>query len=502
MSQVQLDIINHDNSEYIPQTSVSNLTQTEVQHVVIKDLLKRINQKLKLTDVNTFILPFSLGLILAVLTFNAFFHSLQFLTDSIALLALFMTLQGIFFLYLMLYAWEDADKIKGNQTYRVFSKEYISITALVPARHEAKVIGDTIRAIDAINYPEEKKEIFILCRADDIKTIDSVRKTIRELGKNNIRLHIFEDYPINKPRSLNIGLEIATKEVVGIFDAEDQPHPNIYQSVNTVMQREHADVVQSGVQLMNFRSSWFSLFNVLEYYFWFKSALHFFAKTGTVPLGGNSVFFKKKVLKKIGGWDETCLTEDADIGFRLSLSGAKVKIIYNEGNATQEETPPTLTSFIKQRTRWNQGFIQILSKGDWLKLPTAKQKFLAGYILILPELQSLLFLLIPLSIIATFTIKLSILLTMLTLVPMLLLFLQLVTLNIGLYEFARSYKLKYPWWIPFITIILFYPYQVILGISALRAIFRTFNGNTNWEKTSHTNAHREQLEFQSRAALA
>ncbi|MBK0296621.1 DUF917 family protein, partial [Bacillus sp. S34] len=38
-----------------------------------------------------------------------------------------------------------------------------------------------------------------------------------------------------------------------------------------------ADVVQGGVQLMNFKSSWWSLRNVLEYYFWFHSRLHFHA---------------------------------------------------------------------------------------------------------------------------------------------------------------------------------------------------------------------------------
>lgn len=505
MEQIDQKLINHDNIEYTPLTSFSGSPQSQVQHIVIRDRITKaftsFIHKLKLNDINEIMLPFTLGLLLAIITFTAFSHTLQFFTDTIALLALFMSIQGVFFLYLMLYAWEDAEKIKGNQTFQAFSTNYYGITALVPARHEAKVIGDTIKAIDAIDYPEEKKEIFVLCRADDTETIASVRKTMRTLGKNYIRLHIFDDYPINKPHSLNLGLEIATKEVVGIFDAEDQPHPDIYKSVNTVLQREQADVVQSGVQLMNFRSSWFSLFNVLEYYFWFKSALHFFAKTNVVPLGGNSVFFKKSVLKKIKGWDESCLTEDADVGFRLSLSGAKVKIIYNEGNATQEETPPTVTSFIKQRTRWNQGFIQILLKGDWLKLPTIKQRFLAGYILILPELQSLLFLLIPLSIIATFTIKLSILLTMLTLIPMLLLVLQLITLNVGLYEFTKSYQLKYPWWVPFATFILFYPYQIILGISAIRAIVRVITANTSWEKTSHTNAHREQLEFKSYSSL-
>jgi len=452
-------------------------------------------RKLREKNINEFLYTFLIGLILAILTFYVFVHFVQFIITSIVFLALAMTLQGIITLYLMLYAWEDSKNISGNRITRLFSKNRSKITALVPARHEEKVIGDTIRAINAIDYPNEYKETIVICRSDDVETIKSAQKTIKSLRTKNIKLLIFNSLPINKPHSLNVGLKKAKGDVVVVFDAEDQPHKNIYKSVNTVMRRDHADVVQFGVQLMNFRSSWYSLFNVLEYYFWFKSSLHFFAKNGSIPLGGNSVFFKKTLVEKIGGWDETCLTEDADIGFRLSLNGAKVKILYNEINATQEETPPTLTSFIKQRTRWNQGFIQILLKGDWLKLPTRRQKLLAGYILLIPEMQSLLFLMIPISLIMTFTVKLSVLVTMLTILPLLLLALQLIMLNVGLYEFTKAYKLRYPFWISLVTFFFFFPYQILLGLSALRAVVRLLQGNLTWEKTHHTNAHREQLKF-------
>ena len=100
--------------------------------------------------------------------------------------------------------------------------------------------------------------------------------------------------------------------------------------INTVFKRDQVDVVQSGVQLINFRSRWFSALNVLEYFFWFKSVLHLFGRMGTILLGGNTVFFKREWLNRIGGWDADCLTEDADAGLRLSVAGAKIKIIYDE----------------------------------------------------------------------------------------------------------------------------------------------------------------------------
>ena len=341
-----------------------------------------------------------------------------------------------------------------------------------------------------LNYPNNLKEVLVVCRKDDQKTIIKTQKIIEKIGNNNIKLLIFNDLPINKPHSLNVGLRHATKDIVAIFDAEDQPHKDILNIVNDVFIKRKADVVQSGVQLMNYRSNWFSTLNVLEYFFWFKSSLHFFAAKHMIPLGGNTVFFKRYWLERINGWDENCLTEDADVGIRLSTMGADIEVVYDEIHATQEETPSTSGEFIRQRTRWIQGFIQLFGKGEWRHLPTLQQKILASYILFLPVFQALFFLLSPLSIILAIELRLPFVVAFLSFIPMLLLFLQLVTYNIGLYEFTKHHKLKFPLYMTIKILITFYPYQFLLGFSAIRAIVRILLKKSEWEKTLHVNAHR------------
>ena len=53
--------------------------------------------------------------------------------------------------------------------------------------------------------------------------------------------------------------------------------------------------------------------------------------------------------------------------------------------------------FVKQRTRWNQGFLQVLLKGDWRRLPTWPQRLLALYTLAFPLVQAVMMLYVPLS---------------------------------------------------------------------------------------------------------
>lgn len=256
------------------------------------------------------------------------------------------------------------------------------------------------------------------------------------------------------------------------------------------MVSKKVNIVQSGVQLMNYNSSWFSTFNVLEYFFWFKSALHFFSKLGVTPLGGNTVFIKKKLMKKINGWDDACLTEDADIGIRLSTMGEKVRVIYAEKYVTQEETPDSIKSLIKQRTRWQQGFLQILKKKDWMEYPKIQQKLFAFYILGYPFYQAMLMIYILISLFMMIFVKLSVLTAMISILPFYLILLQYAIQIFGLYEFTNIYKLKFFWRHPIIMIFTFIPYQWILCFASVRAVIREVKGINNWEKTEHIGAHR------------
>lgn len=413
------------------------------------------------------------------------------LTKFIIGFSIVLIFQSLFNLFTMLFAWENIEEIEKNKPPEEFITPQLSFSILLPARHEENVIGDTILSLSKIKYPKTYYEILVVCREDDIKTIKKVEQAIAMTPETRIKLIIFNDYPINKPHSLNIGLMHATGDVVCILDAEDSLHPDLINVINSVMVKEKVDVIQSGVQLMNWYSSWFSALNVLEYYFWFKSSLHFFSKFHALPLGGNTVFFKKEYLNTIGGWDENCLTEDADIGLKMSILGAKIRVLYDSKYTTKEETPTDTLSFIKQRTRWNQGFFQIFGKYDWLKLKTLKQKLLFLYILLLPMFQSMLLLLLPLCFILAFALDMPVVWALLSFIPLTLLVLQLVVYNIGFYEFLREYKIKYAPITALKLTLFFFPYQVLLSFSAFRALFRVIFGVNNWEKTLHINAHRK-----------
>lgn len=408
-------------------------------------------------------------------------------------ISLFLFAHVAYSTYLMLYTWNDADQRSQYGAPKQFAPAQKSFTVLLPARHEEEVIQHTIQGVLEANYPKELMEIVVICRIDDHGTITKVQEKIAELvpqGVTSVKLIVFQDGPINKPHGLNVGWRYTQNEVICIFDSEDQVHPDVFNIVNTVMLNEGVKVVQSGVQLMNYNSSWFSALNVLEYFFWFKSRLHYHAEAGMIPLGGNTIFFTRPIVEKIGGWDELCLTEDADIGIRLSEMGERVRVVYEDQYVTKEETPPTVSQFIKQRTRWNQGFLQVLQAGAYRNLPL-KQRFLAVYTLATPVIQAITALYLPISVYTVFFVKVPPVLAILMWLPAYMLISQYVLNLVGLYEFAEAHEIQLSRWTWLKLLIVFYPFQVLLGISALRGVYREFKGVNNWEKTRHVNAHRE-----------
>ena len=387
----------------------------------------------------------------------------------------------------MLHAWRSPQHLEATGFADSSGKPTFSFSLLVPARHEEEVLGDTIDTLARLDHPAF--EVVPIIGHEDPGT-EAVARAAARRHPDLVRVVMDHSVPKNKPKGMNTALPHCRGDIVGVFDAEDEVQPELLRQVDARFNATDADVVQGGVQLMNLQTSWWSLRNCLEYYFWFRSRLHFHANARFIPLGGNTVFARASVLKEVGGWDSECLAEDCELGVRLSTRGAKVVVAYDPEVVTREETPPTLKSLFKQRTRWNQGFLQVLRKGEWRKLPSLRQRMMARYLLSMPFLQAFTGLMIPVSLVLIWLVKVPLAVAMITFLPMTPTVLTLVAETVGLGDLKRMYEVKVRFR-DYIRLLLgTLPYQVFLAAAAVRAVIRESRGIHAWEKTEHLNAHR------------
>ena len=385
----------------------------------------------------------------------------------------------------MLHAWRTPESLAASGLDSNDLTTTHTFSLIVPARDEENVLELTLSRLIKSEHPGF--ELLVVVGDDDPAT-GEVAQRVAMLHPDLVRVVVDISSPKSKPKALNAALPYCAGSVTGVFDAEDDVHPALLRRVDQCFQKTDADVVQAGVQLMNFRSSWLTVRNVLEYYFWFRSRLHLHARQRFIPLGGNTVFVRTEVLRAVGGWDPECLAEDCELGVRLSACGARTAVFYEPDLVTREECPPTLGAFVRQRTRWNQGYLQTLSRRYWQQLPF-RQRALGLYILAMPYLLALAWLMFPIALGTAVAVKAPIGITLFSFLPAVPMLSILTAEVVGLGEFCRTYGERASAR-DYARLVVGLPlYQFVLAFSAARAVAREARGTTAWEKTEHLGLH-------------
>lgn len=230
-------------------------------------------------------------------------------------------------------------------------------SVLIPLRDEAEMVPDLVAALAALDYPSAKREVLFLVEPDDPATRAALAAQRLPPGFRIVDLP--PGTPRTKPRALNVGLFLASGELVTIYDAEDRPEPDQLRLAAArfadapdrlaCLQARLAIAHATGLLPALFAIEYAGLFDV------FNVGL---ARRGLpIALGGTSNHFRTAALRAVGGWDAWNVTEDADLGLRLARFGYDIDML---ASTTFEEAPERLGLWFKQRRRWTKGWMQTL----------------------------------------------------------------------------------------------------------------------------------------------
>lgn len=229
-------------------------------------------------------------------------------------------------------------------------------SVLVALRDEAAIIPDLFVALGNIVWPRSKLEVKLVCEADDRATLEAIEAHGLRPWVEIIRVPPGE--PRTKPKALAYALGMIGGDLVVLYDAEDRPHPlqliEAWQAFEAG--GESLACVQAPLAVSNGGRGWLARMFAFEYAALFRGLLPWLARRELViPLGGTSNHFRKSALDAICGWDPHNVTEDADLGLRLTRFGYRTETITRP---TQEDAPETIRTWLPQRTRWFKGWMQ------------------------------------------------------------------------------------------------------------------------------------------------
>lgn len=228
-------------------------------------------------------------------------------------------------------------------------------TVLVPLRDEAEIVPQLVAAMGAIDYPDDKLDVAFVVEDTSTATINALRSRI---GAVRFSLHIVPDgLPRTKPKAVNYCLPFVTGEHVVIFDAEDIPERDqLRLAAAKFAAHPELDCLQAELVVDNADENWLTMLFTAEYAAQFGLVLPTLARYNLpMPLGGTSNHFRTRALLEVGGWDSFNVTEDADLGIRLSRLGHRTATL---ASMTYEEAPISVVGWVRQRTRWTKGWTQ------------------------------------------------------------------------------------------------------------------------------------------------
>jgi cellulose synthase/poly-beta-1,6-N-acetylglucosamine synthase-like glycosyltransferase len=242
------------------------------------------------------------------------------------------------------------------QTLDAMNVPWPTYTILCPLFKETQVVSQLVDALRQLDYPRDKLQILLLTEEEDSAT-RTILQTIN-LPKYFTVLTIPKGIPQTKPRACNFGLLQATGQFVVIYDAEDKPTPfQLKESVLTFAKHSATTVcVQAQLNYYNSTQNLLTKWFTAEYTTWFGFLLPGLQRTKlSLPLGGTSNHFRTAVLQALGGWDAFNVTEDCDLGLRITRHCLQTVVMES---TTYEEATSQLTMWLLQRSRWIKGYMQ------------------------------------------------------------------------------------------------------------------------------------------------
>jgi cellulose synthase/poly-beta-1,6-N-acetylglucosamine synthase-like glycosyltransferase len=252
--------------------------------------------------------------------------------------------------------YEHAESVTRADIAALEDTELPLYTVLVPAYHEANVVGSLVANLSRLDYPADKLEILLLLEADDYETRQAVLAACPPETVTIVTVP--PGAPQTKPKACNVGLFLARGEFLVIYDAEDRPEPEQLKAALVAFSRadERQVCVQAALNYFNAGENALTKMFTLEYSFWFDYMLPGLEALGLpIPLGGTSNHFRTDALRRLGGWDPFNVTEDADLGIRSAALGETVGVI---SSTTLEEANSAYGNFVRQRSRWIKGYLQ------------------------------------------------------------------------------------------------------------------------------------------------
>src|SRR6516165_1687932 len=265
------------------------------------------------------------------------------------------------------YLWELCDAL-GTEHWRrritrrtrlsVPDSELPMISLHVPAHNEPpNMVIETLRSLIRLDYP--RYEVILI--DDNTDDEDLWRPVEAWCNRHGVKFAHLADWPGYKSGALNYALRQMTSpdaEVIGIVDSDYQVDPGWLRRCAPAFADPWIGFVQSPQDYRDWRQARYYRRLYYSYNYFFAVSQPSRNEHDGAIFAGTMGLIRRVALDELGGWDEWCITEDAELSLRLLRAGWHgLHVDQSWGYGIM---PLTFEALKGQRYRWCFGGIQIL----------------------------------------------------------------------------------------------------------------------------------------------
>jgi len=219
------------------------------------------------------------------------------------------------------------------------------------------MVLDTLRSLLRLDYP--RFEVIVI---DDNTDEEALWRPLEAwCARHGAKFRHLEDWPGYKSGALNYALREMTDpraEIIGVVDSDYQLEPGFLRRCAPLFADAWVGFTQAPQDYRGWhRARYYRRLYYSYQYFFAVSQPSRNERDGAI-FAGTMGLIRRVALEQLGGWDEWCITEDAELSLRLlraGWSGLHVDESWGKGIM-----PLTFEALKGQRYRWCFGGIQML----------------------------------------------------------------------------------------------------------------------------------------------
>ena len=258
---------------------------------------------------------------------------------------------------------------KKRQLYPADMTFEPTVSILIPAFNEEKVIARLLQRITSFSYPKEKLQVIVINDASSDQTGNIAEEYKNKYPYIDVLNRDKSNGRRGKASAMNHGFSKCSGEIVLCFDADYYPQKDIVETLVKEFVDPQVGAVQGRVVVLNEPQNIVTRLVALERIGGYRVDQEARDNLGLIAqFGGTVGGFRRSVLKNLCGWDTSLLAEDTDLTFRVYLAGYKIR--YSVNAECYEEAVDNWRSYWRQRYRWAKGHMQCCFKHSWSVLKT------------------------------------------------------------------------------------------------------------------------------------